>query len=112
MIFSNMIEDRFGPMPEQVTALLDVVRLKWIASNLGIEKVVMKNNLMINHFVSNPQDSYYSSDVFVKLMAFVNSRPRRMEMKQKNSRLSLFIKNISTTTALSLLREIEASVSG
>ena len=108
--FSARINDRFGPLPEQVNSLLDLVRIKWVTSNLGIEKVVMKNGIMILHFISNPDSVFYKSEIFIRVMGYVNTRPRRMEVKQKNSKLSLYIKNITTTSvALTILKEMESA---
>ncbi|MCI0522672.1 MAG: transcription-repair coupling factor, partial [Bacteroidales bacterium] len=37
--FASRLRDRFGQMPEPALALLDLVRLKWVASATGIEKI-------------------------------------------------------------------------
>ena len=54
-LFEKKLTDRFGPLPPPAVALLDIVRIKWLAVKLGIEKILLKNNLLIANFVSDPQ---------------------------------------------------------
>ena len=44
--------------------LLDVVRLRWEAVRLGMERVKVKNGLMILHFVGDAASPFYKSEVF------------------------------------------------
>ena len=44
--------------------LLDVVRLRWEAVRLGMERVKVKNGLMIVHFVGDAASPFYKSEVF------------------------------------------------
>ena len=38
--FKNSLIDRFGKLPDESTGLLDVVRLRWLAVRMGMEKIV------------------------------------------------------------------------
>ncbi len=49
-LFEKKLTDRFGKIPPPAEALLDIVRIKWIAVKLGIEKILLKNNLLISQF--------------------------------------------------------------
>ena len=40
VIFEKKLIDRFGTIPPPAEALLDIVRIKWIAVKLGIEKIL------------------------------------------------------------------------
>jgi transcription-repair coupling factor (superfamily II helicase) len=95
-LFEQRITDRFGPLPAPSSALLDIVRLKWIAVKLGIEKVLLKNNLLIANFVSDPDSSFYRSQLFVSIMTYVNRHQKQMAVKQKETRLSLTISQVTT----------------
>ena len=53
ILFEKKLIDRFGNIPPPAEALLDIVRIKWIAVKLGIEKILLKNNLLIANFVSD-----------------------------------------------------------
>ena len=77
-------------------ALLDIVRIKWIAVRIGIEKILLKNNLLIAYFISDPNSQFYHSSLFVSIMNYVNRKQKQMNMKQKATKLSLTINNISS----------------
>jgi transcription-repair coupling factor (superfamily II helicase) len=42
-------------MPPRAIALMNSIRIKWIATGIGIEKLVMKQGKMICYFVSDQQ---------------------------------------------------------
>ena len=77
------LTDRFGKIPPPAEALLDIVRIKWMAVKLGIEKIVLKNNLLIAYFISDHNSQFYRSDLFVSIMNYVNRKQKQMSMKQK-----------------------------
>ena len=96
LAFENKLKDRFGPLPRQAQSLLDIVRIKWIATRLGIEKILLKNNLLIATFVSDPGSHFYKSHQFVMIMNYVNRKHKQMSMRQKESKLSLTINNVDS----------------
>jgi len=105
--FSSRLTDRFGTPPPPAMALLDIVRIKWRAIKLGIEKILLKNNLLIANFISDPQSEYYRSQLFVSVMNYVNLHQGRMSVRQKSSKLSLTINNItSVKSAIEVLDKI------
>jgi transcription-repair coupling factor (superfamily II helicase) len=105
--FEKKLLDRFGPIPQPAEALMDIVRIKWIATRLGIEKILLKNNLLIANFVSDPNSQFYRSSLFVFVMNYVNRKQKQMNMKQKGTKLSLTISNIGTVKgAIKVLSEI------
>ena len=57
--FEKRLIDRFGNLPQPAQALLDIVRIKWIAVKIGIEKILLKNDLLIANFVSDPNSRFY-----------------------------------------------------
>jgi len=102
--FEKKLSDRFGSIPPPAEALLDIVRIKWIAVKLGIEKILLKNNLLIANFVSDPNSPFYRSAQFVSIMNYVNRKSHRMNMKQKASKLSLTVNDVKTVKgAITLL---------
>ncbi|MDP4223892.1 MAG: transcription-repair coupling factor [Bacteroidota bacterium] len=103
--FEKKLIDRFGPVPAPASALLDIVRIKWIAVKLGIEKILLKNNLMIANFISDPDSGFYSSSLFISIMNYVNHHQRKMSVRQKESKLSLTIADVrSVRTAIEVLQ--------
>ncbi len=81
--------DRFGPIPTSLKELFNVVRLRWLAKHLGIEKIVLKGGRMICYFVSNPQSEYYQSEIFNQVLQYVQKHQHRCKMKEVNGKLSL-----------------------
>jgi transcription-repair coupling factor (superfamily II helicase) len=105
--FESRLIDRFGLIPPPAQALLDIVRIKWIAVKIGIEKILLKNNLLIANFVSDPNSKFYRSSLFVSIMNYVNRKQKQMNMKQKAAKLSLTINEVkSVKGAIRVLSEI------
>jgi len=97
--FAGKLTDRFGELPPPAVSLLDIVRIKWIAMKIGIEKIVLKNDLLIANFISDPHSGFYSSKQFAEVMNYVNRNPGRMRVKQRNSKLSLTVMNVRSVDA-------------
>lgn len=110
-IFETEIIDRFGELPTQVSDLLDSVRLKWIATKIGIEKLIMKQNKLICYFIQDQQSGFYQSEGFTKVLQFVQTNAVKCKMKEKKTRnglrLLITFENIkSTKQALAALSDI------
>jgi len=105
--FEKKLVDRFGTIPPPAMSLLDIVMLKWIAVKLGIEKILLKNNLLIAYFISDPKSEFYRSSLFVSVMNYVNRNQKKMSVRQKESKLSLTITDIkSVRSGIELLQNI------
>ena len=105
------LKDRFGPLPEAVKDLLNSVRIKWIASSIGLEKVVMKKGKLLGYFVADQQSSFYQSMTFTKVLQYVQTHPISCKIKEKQTRnglrlLLVFEKIYSTSTALEMLQPL------
>ena len=97
--FEAKMIDRFGPLPRPAAELLNVVRLRWEAVRLGMERVKVKNGLMIVHFVGDDDSPYYKSDTFMELLRKVTQRPDRFVLKQHNNRLAMTVRGIKDVAA-------------
>jgi transcription-repair coupling factor (superfamily II helicase) len=109
--YENKLVDRFGPMPKQAISLLNSIKIKWVATQLGIEKLVMKQGKMICYFVSDQQSSYYQSGRFSQVLQFVQTQSKLCTMKEKQTpnglRLLLTFENVkSINKALELIQMI------
>ena len=87
--FSSALQDRFGPLPPQATALLDSVRLKWRATVLGLEKVVLKKNKLIGYFIADQESEFYQSETFNRILKFAQQQPAACRLKEKQTRKGL-----------------------
>ena len=105
--FEARLIDRFGALPEAAQELLNVVRLRWEAIRLGMERVKVKNGLMIVHFVGEENSPYYKSDVFMTLLKKVTMQPERFVLKQHNNRLAMTVRKVvNVAEAVSVLRTL------
>jgi transcription-repair coupling factor (superfamily II helicase) len=105
--FLTGMVDRFGPAPHEVTDLIETVRMRWMAEELGFEKLMIKNGGMRCQFVPGNNEAYFKSDVFGKILTFVQSHPKRCRLKEAPNKLLLIVDKISgITAAKSFLREL------
>lgn len=106
--YAERLEDRFGPMPEQVINLLDTVRLRWLAEDVGFERVVLKHNKMIGYFVSNEDSPYYQSDHFTRVLDFIKRNPTWGEMKEKNGKLRFAFPDVPDVKgAMAIMKQLQ-----
>lgn len=89
--FAESMKDRFGPMPQPVIDLFMALRARWLAQELGFEKLLLKNKQLRLYFVGNPASPYFESETFTKILSSIQTQ-------LKNARL----KNIGTTTMLTV----------
>ena len=87
--FEAGLIDRFGKLPAESLELIEVVRLRRAAVELGMEKIILKHQKMVCNFISNPQSPYYQSPIFGKVLQYVQSHPQTCRMKEGNNKLSL-----------------------
>jgi transcription-repair coupling factor (superfamily II helicase) len=100
--------DRFGLIPKQAEELFNTIRLRWLAKKAGFEKIILKNERFIGHFVSNQESPYYQSPEFASMLRFVQDNPSICRMKENESRLSLTFRNVrSVKDAIRLLKGME-----
>jgi transcription-repair coupling factor (superfamily II helicase) len=109
--FESQITDRFGEYPTQVQDLLDSVRIKWLAKELGLEKIILKQKRMIGYFVSDQQSGFYQTPAFSKMLQYVQRNPKSCVMKEKTTKNGLrllitFIRIDSVNTALKILQKV------
>ena len=101
------LEDRFGPMPEELQRLFDIVRIRQLGEKLGFEKIIIKNGVMIAFFISNPLSQYYRSDKFSKILESISNNPKLFELKQNDNRLRIFARNVEgISKAYSILKKL------
>jgi transcription-repair coupling factor (superfamily II helicase) len=78
---------------------MNVVRLRREAVRLGMERVKVKNGLMIVHFVGEQSSPYYQSDTFRTLLQKIMQHPERFVLKQHNNRLGMTVRNVKDVEA-------------
>jgi transcription-repair coupling factor (superfamily II helicase) len=89
LAYENKLIDRFGPLPKEASALLNSIRIKWIATHMGIEKIIMKQGKLIGYFVGDQQSDYYNSKQFRHMLQFVQQHGNICKMKEKDTKNGL-----------------------
>lgn len=111
-LFTENLIDRFGPIPPEANDLLNTVRLRWIARELGFEKILLRNNMLAIYFVSDSESAYYQTPTFSKILLFAQKNSAISKLKETNNKLLLYLSNVKTVNnALDLLTEIKEFVS-
>ena len=105
--FARRMEDRFGELPQPVRELIDVVKLRREAVNLGMEHIKVKNGLMIVRFVGDNNSPFFKTDTFLNMLRRVVAEPDRFVVKQYNNRLSMTVRKIySIAEGVAMLRHL------
>ncbi len=106
--FGQMLQDRFGPHPQAVQDLMETVRLRWQAEELGIEKLVLKASQMKCYLLPSSKESYYTSAIFGNVMKFVQQHSKTCKIKEHKNRLILSIDQVlHIQKAQHLLKEMK-----
>ncbi len=112
LAYEQKLIDRFGALPKEAQSLLNSIRIKWIATRLGIEKLIMKQGKMIGYFVGDQQSDYYQSSRFHKVLQFVQQNGNLCKMKEKETksglRLLLTFENVKSIKKALELMELMA----
>ena len=90
------LSDRFGAIPEELSRLFDIVRIRQTGQKLGFEKIIIKNGVMIAFFIYNPLSQYYRSDRFSKILENISLNPNIFELKQNDNKLRIFVRNVDS----------------
>ncbi len=87
--FAKRLEDRFGKVPHQVNALFEALRLQWLCKKLGFERLILKGGKLRCYFLGDPQSSFFETEQFRKIMAYIQKHGRIMgiSLKQTNKEL-------------------------
>ena len=106
--FGRQMEDRFGPLPDEVKNLLNVVKIRNLGTRLGFEKIIVKNGMQIMFFVNNPLSPYYKSKVFETVLGRVNENSQLFKFNQDGGRLRTVSRGVDTLDkALQILKKLQ-----
>ena len=106
-LFEGTLADRFGQIPRQASELLDVVRLRWQAIALNMEKLIIKDKKMICYLPADQTSRYYYSGEFAGLMQWIMKNPAQCKVRENKGKLSVLLDNItSIKDALNILHTV------
>jgi len=105
--YRKRLIDRFGEIPAVAEELINVVPLRVIGKQLGIEKIMLKQQKMYLYFVSIPDSPYYQSEAFGKVINYMTQNVRRCNLREANGKRSMVVNDIpSVEVALTICRAI------
>ena len=105
--YRKRLKDRFGAIPPVAEELISVVPLRVQGKQLGIEKIMLKQQNMYLYFVSNNESPYYQGETFGRILDYVSRHPRRCNFREAKGKRSVIISQVtSVEAALTICREI------
>jgi transcription-repair coupling factor (superfamily II helicase) len=101
--FIKEIKDRFGDLPNEVQDMIELVKCRWKAQVLGIEKILLKNNNLKFHFVSSESARPLDQSLIVKVISFVNNKKGQCQLREKAGKMILQIDKVSSIQELNTI---------
>ena len=93
--FTQHLIDRFGEIPKPTISLIETMRLRWLAREIGFEKLVLKSGKMIGYFISKENSPFYQSDKFSFVLEFIKNNPNTGKMYEKENSLRMSFDHVT-----------------
>ena len=111
--FHKEMLDRFGPIPAQVEDLFTTVRCRWMAVQLGFEKMVLKDETLRCYFINRPDSPYFESDLFRKVLAYLQTGTNKARLKQTGRMFLLIVDSMKDMESMHrFLKQMHKDVVG
>ena len=80
---------------------LYVIRLRWICKKIGVERLSLKKRKLRCYFISNPQSSFFETDLFNNLIKFISTKGSEhgLSLKQSNKFLIMIKDEVNNLKA-------------
>lgn len=98
--FHAELTDRFGPVPAAAEDLFTTVRCRKMAVELGFEKMLLKQETLKCFFVPNPDSPYFQSEIFNRILLFLQKETNKGKLKQVGKQGLLIVDDILSMTEL------------
>jgi transcription-repair coupling factor (superfamily II helicase) len=111
--FQLQLVDRFGKMPHIVNELFEGLRLRWICKQMGIDRVILKNDKLRCFFLQNAQSVFYESAFFKDFLSFMAKEGKKHDLllKQSGTNLILIHEDVGTLAqARTILQRITDTI--
>lgn len=91
------LEDRFGPLPKEALELINVVQLRMLGKKAGLERIVLKNKILILTLVQDPNSRFFRSTTFRNILNNAGTvMAGKVHFKEENGTRSITIKNVKS----------------
>ncbi|MCK9156917.1 MAG: transcription-repair coupling factor [Paludibacteraceae bacterium] len=108
--FEKRLEDRFGKFPQQTLNLFQLVRLRWLAIDLGFERLTLKNERMVCYFIQVDDSPYYQSAAFGRVIYYMQNHAIRCKLRDQSGKRSIVFTDVrSIEEAFNILDTITNS---
>ena len=105
--FKARLIDRFGAIPQEAEELMKVLPVRWLAIELGIERLIVRRGKMTLYLVSRPDSEYYKSDTFGKIIGYIGRFPRNCRIGETGGKRFVSVEPVnSIDTVLYILNKI------
>lgn len=94
------LTDRFGPVPQAVITLTEVVKLRWLAQKAGVEKLVFKQQYLRLQLVPERYKRFYNGPVFERMLQYITHFPTQCKLVQKQQSVQVQIQSINDFNAI------------
>ncbi len=109
--FHSEMVDRFGAMPKEVDDLFITVRCRWLAVDLGFEKMSLKDEIMRCYFINKNDSPYFESDTFKNILQFLQTGTNKARLKQVAKNFLLVVEPIKNMSEMhQFLQKIHRAV--
>ncbi len=98
--FHSEMVDRFGAMPKEVDDLFITVRCRWLAVDLGFEKMSLKDEIMRCYFINKNDSPYFESDTFKNIIQFLQTGTNKARLKQVAKNFLLVVEPIKNMSEM------------
>ena len=96
----NELEDRFGPIPDEVNSLMSIAKIKILCRKLKIDSLKERRGVVTILFNKKANIS------IDKLMDLLKTNANKIKMNPKNTyEMQMFIENIDLNTKTDFIRE-------
>jgi len=98
--FHKEIIDRFGPMPKQVDDLFTTVRCRWLAVDMGFEKMSLKDDTLRCYFINKNDSPYFEAPVFHNIIQYLQTGTNKARLKQVAKNFLLVVDDVKNMKAM------------
>ncbi len=93
--FATELADRFGPIPRRVEDLFVALQCRWIAKQLGFEKLILKKRQLRLYFISDPESPYFESEIFKHIMYYIQTKTSKARLKNVGKNFMLIMDQVN-----------------
>lgn len=81
-LLQQELTDRFGPLPEPVKELMLTIQCRWLAVDIGFEKMTLKDTTLRCYFINRPDSPYFESDLFRRILQYLQEGTNKARLRQ------------------------------